>query len=103
MLDVNVNGVFFCTQAVIPAMQANSYGRIINFSSTAGKNVSTVGGASYTTSKAAVLGPHARRRQGVGALRHHRERRLPRHDRHRHAARRLVRGAHPGSTSRPFP
>ena len=56
VLDVNVNGVFFCTQAVIPAMQANGYGRIVNFSSTAGKNVSTVGGASYTTSKAAVLG-----------------------------------------------
>ena len=56
VLDVNVNGVFFCTQAVIPAMKANSHGRIVNFSSTAGKNVSTVGGASYTTSKAAVLG-----------------------------------------------
>ena len=56
VLDVNVNGVFFCTQAVIPAMKANGYGRIVNFSSTAGKNVSTVGGASYTTSKAAVLG-----------------------------------------------
>ena len=56
VLDVNVNGVFFCTQAVIPAMRANGYGRIVNFSSTAGKNVSTVGGASYTTSKAAVLG-----------------------------------------------
>ena len=37
-------------------MKANGYGRIVNFSSTAGKNVSTVGGASYTTSKAAVLG-----------------------------------------------
>lgn len=56
VLDVNVNGTFFCSQAVAPAMKANGYGRIVNFSSTAGKNVSTVGGASYTTSKAAVLG-----------------------------------------------
>ena len=56
VLDINVNGTFRCTQAVVPAMKANAYGRIVNFSSTAGKNVSTVGGASYTTSKAAVLG-----------------------------------------------
>ena len=56
VLDVNVNGTFFCSQAVAPTMKANGYGRIVNFSSTAGKNVSTVGGASYTTSKAAVLG-----------------------------------------------
>ena len=56
VLDVNVNGMFFCTQAVVPTMKANAYGRVVNFSSTAGKNVSTVGGASYTTSKAAVLG-----------------------------------------------
>ncbi len=56
VLDINVNGTFRCTRAVVPAMKANAYGRIVNFSSTAGKNVSTVGGASYTTSKAAVLG-----------------------------------------------
>ncbi len=56
VLDINVNGTFRCTQAVVPAMKTNAYGRIVNFSSTAGKNVSTVGGASYTTSKAAVLG-----------------------------------------------
>ena len=31
-------------------------GRIINFSSTAGKNISTVGGAHYTAAKAGILG-----------------------------------------------
>ena len=31
-------------------------GRIVNFSSTAGKNVSTVGGAHYTAAKAGILG-----------------------------------------------
>ncbi len=56
VMDVNVNGTFYCTQAAAAHMRAGGGGRIVNFSSTAGKNVSTVGGASYTTSKAAVLG-----------------------------------------------
>jgi NAD(P)-dependent dehydrogenase (short-subunit alcohol dehydrogenase family) len=37
-------------------MVAAGFGRIVNFSSTADKNVSTLGGAHYTTAKAAVLG-----------------------------------------------
>ena len=37
-------------------MRAAGWGRIVNFSSTAGKNVSTVGGAHYTAAKAGVLG-----------------------------------------------
>ena len=37
-------------------MKKNNWGRIINFSSTAGKNISTVGGAHYTAAKAAILG-----------------------------------------------
>lgn len=41
--------------SVIPIMKSNKWGRIINFSSTAGKNVSTLGGAHYTAAKAAVL------------------------------------------------
>ena len=32
------------------------WGRIVNFSSTAGKNISTVGGAHYTAAKAGILG-----------------------------------------------
>ncbi len=53
---VNVQAVFTFIQAAIKPMAANGYGRIVNFSSTAGKNVSTVAGAHYTASKAAVLG-----------------------------------------------
>ena len=53
---VNVRAVFTFIQASIKPMSANGYGRIVNFSSTAGKNVSTVAGAHYTASKAAVLG-----------------------------------------------
>jgi NAD(P)-dependent dehydrogenase (short-subunit alcohol dehydrogenase family) len=56
VLDVNLKGTFLCCQAVLPTMRAAGYGRIINFSSTAGKNVSTVGGAHYTAAKAGVLG-----------------------------------------------
>ena len=37
-------------------MREEGWGRIVNFSSTAGKNVSTVGGAHYTAAKAGVLG-----------------------------------------------
>ncbi len=53
---VNVSGVFHCCQAAAAAMRIRGWGRIVNLSSTAGKSVSTLGGAHYTASKAAVLG-----------------------------------------------
>lgn len=56
VIDVNLKGTFLCSQAVLPAMQAAGWGRIVNLSSTAGKNISTVGGAHYTAAKAGVLG-----------------------------------------------
>jgi len=56
VVNVNLKGTFLCSQAVLPAMQKSGWGRIINFSSTAGKNVSTVGGAHYTAAKAGILG-----------------------------------------------
>jgi len=37
-------------------MRRTGWGRIVNFSSTAGKNISTVGGAHYTSAKAGILG-----------------------------------------------
>jgi NAD(P)-dependent dehydrogenase (short-subunit alcohol dehydrogenase family) len=55
-LEVNVTAPFLLTKAVLPAMKAQRYGRIVNISSTAGKTVSTLGGAAYTTSKAALQG-----------------------------------------------
>jgi len=55
-MDVNVTAPFLLIRAVVPAMKAACGGRIINISSTAGKSVSTLGGAHYTTSKAALLG-----------------------------------------------
>jgi NAD(P)-dependent dehydrogenase (short-subunit alcohol dehydrogenase family) len=44
------------TKAVLAAMRAQHYGRIINISSSAGRMVSTLGGAHYTASKAGLLG-----------------------------------------------
>ena len=52
----NLTSTFLCTKKVIPIMKKNHWGRIINFSSTAGKNISTVGGAHYTAAKAGILG-----------------------------------------------
>jgi len=37
-------------------MKKNNYGRIVNISSSAGRSVSTLGGAHYTASKAGLLG-----------------------------------------------
>jgi NAD(P)-dependent dehydrogenase (short-subunit alcohol dehydrogenase family) len=55
-LEVNLTAPFLLTKAVLPTMQAHRYGRIINISSTAGRMVSTLGGAHYTASKAGLLG-----------------------------------------------
>ena len=56
VISVNLKGTFLFSQAVIPFMRKGGWGRIINFSSTAGKNISTVGGAHYTAAKAGILG-----------------------------------------------
>jgi len=55
-LEVNMTAPFLLTKAVVPAMKAQRYGRIINISSSAGRMVSTLGGAHYTASKAGLLG-----------------------------------------------
>jgi len=55
-LEVNLTAPFLLMQAVVPAMKRQQYGRIINISSTAGRMVSTLGGAHYTTSKTGLLG-----------------------------------------------
>ena len=55
-LDVNLKGTFLCSQAILPAMKEREYGRIVNISSSAGRSVSTLGGAHYTAAKAGVLG-----------------------------------------------
>lgn len=56
VVGVNMKGTYLCSRAVLPTMRSQGWGRIVNFSSTAGKNVSTVGGAHYTAAKAGILG-----------------------------------------------
>jgi NAD(P)-dependent dehydrogenase (short-subunit alcohol dehydrogenase family) len=56
VIDVSLTGTFLCSQKVIEHMKKRKGGRIVNFSSTAGKNVSTIGGCHYTAAKAGILG-----------------------------------------------
>ncbi len=56
VIDVNLKGTFLFSKAVISIMKSHNWGRIVNFSSSAGKNISTVGGAHYTAAKAGILG-----------------------------------------------
>ena len=55
-LEVNLTAPFLLIKAALPAMKAQAYGRVVNISSTAGRMVSTLGGAHYTTSKTGLLG-----------------------------------------------
>ena len=53
---VNLDGAFYCSQAVAPAMKAARYGRIINISSGAGLGVSLTGIQAYASAKAGQIG-----------------------------------------------
>ncbi|MCB8881009.1 SDR family oxidoreductase [Acidisoma cellulosilytica] len=55
VIDVNLNGLFYCNKAVIPFMQAGGYGRIVNIASIAGKE-GNPNASAYSASKAAVIG-----------------------------------------------
>jgi NAD(P)-dependent dehydrogenase (short-subunit alcohol dehydrogenase family) len=55
-IDVNLTAPFLLIQATLPFMKRQQYGRVVNISSTAGRMVSTLGGAHYTTSKTGLLG-----------------------------------------------
>ena len=55
VMDVNVNGLFYCCRFIAPMMVENGYGRIVNISSVAGKE-GNPNASSYSTAKAAVLG-----------------------------------------------
>ena len=56
VVGVNLKGTYLCSRAVLPAMREAGWGRIVNFSSTAGKKYSTIGGAHYSAAKAGILG-----------------------------------------------
>jgi 3-oxoacyl-[acyl-carrier protein] reductase len=99
-LEVNLTAPFLLMQAVLPTMKAQGYGRIVNISSTAGRMVSTLGGAHYTASKTGLLGLTRAAAKGTGTVRHHRERRLPRNDRYRTDARECLNRSARGTRQR---
>ena len=55
VIDSNLVGTIFCTQAVMPAMLEAGEGTIINVSSLAGSNPGLIGGMVYSAAKAAVI------------------------------------------------
>jgi 3-oxoacyl-[acyl-carrier protein] reductase len=55
VIDVNLKGVFYTNRAVVPFMQQNDYGRIVNIASIAGKEGNPMASA-YSASKAGVIG-----------------------------------------------
>ena len=54
VINVNVNGVYYCNRHVIKAMRNQGYGRIVNIASIAGKE-GNPNAAAYSASKAAVI------------------------------------------------
>jgi len=55
VLNVNLNGTFYCCREIVPLMISRNYGRIINVSSVAGKE-GNPNASAYSASKAAVIG-----------------------------------------------
>lgn len=54
VIDVNLKGVFLCTQAVAPYMKANKYGRIVSAASNVGLR-GNFGQTNYAATKAGVI------------------------------------------------
>ena len=55
VLDINLNGTFYCCKAIVPHMIKNNYGRIVNIASVAGKD-GNANASAYSSSKAGVIG-----------------------------------------------
>jgi len=55
VVNINLNGLFYCCHAVIPGMRARRDGLIINISSWAGRYASSLTGPAYNATKRAVI------------------------------------------------
>ena len=55
VLNVNLNGTFYCCKAIVPHMIKNNYGRIVNVASVAGKD-GNANASAYSSAKAAIIG-----------------------------------------------
>jgi len=56
VVDINLHGTFYCSQAFAKIMVKQNYGKIINMSSQAGRSYSAIPAAHYLTTKAGVIG-----------------------------------------------
>jgi acetoacetyl-CoA reductase len=54
VINVNLNGTFYCTSAALPAMIAQKFGRIVNISSYVGQ-AGAFGQANYAASKGGIV------------------------------------------------
>jgi 2-dehydro-3-deoxy-L-rhamnonate dehydrogenase (NAD+) len=54
VMQVNLNGLFYCCREVVPVMRQQNYGRIVNIASVAGKE-GNPNASAYSASKAAVM------------------------------------------------
>lgn len=55
VMDVNLKSIFFVSQAVIPIMKSQNYGKIINLTSIAARMGGGIGAGHYSASKGAIL------------------------------------------------
>ena len=55
VIDVNLNGLFYCNRAAVPHMERGGYGRIVNIASIAGTE-GNPNASAYSASKAGVIG-----------------------------------------------
>lgn len=55
VINIDLNGVFYCCRAVVPGMKAAGYGRIVNIASVAGKE-GNPNAPAYSAAKAGVIG-----------------------------------------------
>mgnify|MGYP001377998103 FL=1 len=55
VLDINLQGTFYCCKAIAPIMIKNNYGRIVNIASVSGKD-GNANASAYSSAKAGVIG-----------------------------------------------
>tara|TARA_X000001036_G_scaffold18846_1_gene15860 strand:- start:63 stop:809 length:747 start_codon:yes stop_codon:yes gene_type:complete len=55
IVEINLNGTFYCCKSIVPSMIKNKYGRIVNIASVSGKD-GNANASAYSSSKAGVIG-----------------------------------------------
>ena len=82
VIDVNLNGSFLCSKAVLPIMKANKFGRIVNMSSSAGRECQHARRRSLHRCQSGCSRFDAGDGKRGRPLWYHRQRGLPRINRH---------------------